>query len=152
MRVLSLQTLLCIGTNAKLRALFPFSPSTTEYPQEYVSNVCITLTVTLRSGDVNVEEPASPCPLGLARDLQLDLEKIADKADTSSPDGLHYVLEETVLALLRNPEYCVYGFATTNSAKGPEEAEDLFNEMSMVGCNGGDVMPRGATQRSVVEL
>jgi len=69
--------------------------------------------------------------LGLARDLQLDLEKIADKADTSSPDGLHYVLEETVLALLRNPEYCVYGFATTNSAKGPEEAEDLFNEMSM---------------------
>lgn len=71
--------------------------------------------------------------LGLARDLQLDLEKIADKADTSSPEGLHYVLEETVLALLRNPEYCVYGYATSNSARGPEEAEDLFNEMSMVG-------------------
>lgn len=47
--------------------------------------------------------------LGMARDLQLDLEKIADKADTSSPEGLHYVLEETVLSLLRNPEYCVYG-------------------------------------------
>lgn len=74
--------------------------------------------------------------LGLARDLQLDLEKIADKADTSSPEGLHYVLEETVLALLRNPEYCVYGFATSNSARGPEEAEDLFNEMSMVGLLG----------------
>ena len=50
--------------------------------------------------------------LGLARQLQLDLEDIADAADTSSTEGLHYVLEETVLALLRNPEYCVYGNAT----------------------------------------
>ena len=69
--------------------------------------------------------------LGMARQLQLDLEDIADKADTSSIDGLHYVLEETVLALLRNPEYCVYGYATSSVAKGPEAAEDLFNEMSM---------------------
>lgn len=69
--------------------------------------------------------------LGMARDLQLDLEAIADKADTSSPDGLHYVLEETVLALLRNPEYCVYGYATSASARGPEDAEDKFNEFSM---------------------
>lgn len=69
--------------------------------------------------------------LGMARDLQLDLEKIADKADTSTTEGLHYVLEETVLALLRNPEYCVYGYATSASARGPEEAEDTFNEFSM---------------------
>ena len=69
--------------------------------------------------------------LGMARDLQLDLEKIADKADTSTVEGLHYVLEETVLALLRNPEYCVYGYATSTSARGPEEAEDTFNEFSM---------------------
>lgn len=69
--------------------------------------------------------------LGMARDLQLDLEAIADKADTSSPDGLHYVLEETVLALLRNPEYCVYGYATSASARGPEDAEDKFNDFSM---------------------
>ena len=69
--------------------------------------------------------------LGMARDLQLDLEKIADKADTSTTEGLHYVLEETVLALLRNPEYCVYGYATSTSARGPEEAEDTFNEFSM---------------------
>ena len=40
--------------------------------------------------------------LGTARSLQRDLERIADKADTSSPEGLHYVLEETALALLRN--------------------------------------------------
>ena len=69
--------------------------------------------------------------LGLARQLQLDLEDIADAADTSSTEGLHYVLEETVLALLRNPEYCVYGYATSATADGPENAEDLFNEYSM---------------------
>ena len=69
--------------------------------------------------------------LGLARSLQLDLEDIAEKADTSSPEGLHYVLEETVLALLRNPEYCVYGHAECAVVKGPEAAEDAFNEFSM---------------------
>lgn len=30
--------------------------------------------------------------LGLARSLQKDLDRIADKADTSSPEGLHYIL------------------------------------------------------------
>lgn len=69
--------------------------------------------------------------LGLARQLQLDLEDIADNADTSTTEGLHYVLEETVLALLRNPEYCVYGYATSAAADGPADAEDRFNEFSM---------------------
>ena len=69
--------------------------------------------------------------LGLARQLQLDLEDIADAADTSTTEGLHYVLEETVLALLRNPEYCVYGYATSTTVDGPEKAEDMFNEYSM---------------------
>lgn len=69
--------------------------------------------------------------LGTARALQKDLERIANKADTSSPDGLHYVLEETVLALLRNPEYCVYGFATSKVCRGPEQAEETFNDFSL---------------------
>ena len=69
--------------------------------------------------------------LGTARALQKDLERIADKADTSSPDGLHYVLEETVLALLRNPEYCVYGFAASKVCRGPEQAEETFNDFSL---------------------
>ena len=69
--------------------------------------------------------------LGTARALQRDLERIADKADTSSPEGLHYVLEETVLALLRNPEYCVYGYATTKTCRGPEQAEETFNDFSL---------------------
>ena len=47
--------------------------------------------------------------LGLAREVQAELDEIAEKADTSTPQGLHYVLQETVLALLRHPDYCVYG-------------------------------------------
>ena len=31
--------------------------------------------------------------LGTARSMQRDLEKIADRADTDSPTGLHYVLQ-----------------------------------------------------------
>jgi uncharacterized membrane protein len=69
--------------------------------------------------------------IGSARALQKDLERIADRADTSSPDGLHYVLEETVLALLRNPEYCVYGYATSKACRGPEQAEETFNDYSI---------------------
>ena len=51
--------------------------------------------------------------LGSARELQSELESIANKADTSSPEGLHFVLTEAVLALLRNPQFCVYGTAST---------------------------------------
>jgi len=69
--------------------------------------------------------------LGTARSLQRDLERIADKADTSSSEGLHYVLEETALALLRNPEYCVYGYATSKVCRGPEQAEETFNDFSI---------------------
>ena len=69
--------------------------------------------------------------LGTARSLQRDLERIADRADTSTPEGLHYVLEETVLALLRNPEYCVYGYATSKVCRGPEQAEEAFNDLSI---------------------
>lgn len=47
--------------------------------------------------------------LGSARQLQRDLDRIAARADTSSAEGLHYVLQETVLALQRNPDYWVYG-------------------------------------------
>lgn len=35
--------------------------------------------------------------LGSARGLQKDLEKIAGRADTNTPDGLHYVLQGIAL-------------------------------------------------------
>ena len=68
--------------------------------------------------------------LSSARGLKKDLERIAAKADTSTPAGLHYVLQETVLSLLRNPEYAVYGAASTLKGKSLAKAERKFNEMS----------------------
>lgn len=47
--------------------------------------------------------------LGSARELQRDLNRMGNTLDTSSPQGLHYLLQETVLALRRNPQYAMYG-------------------------------------------
>lgn len=69
--------------------------------------------------------------LASARGLKRDLERIAAKADTSTPAGLHYVLQETVLSLLRNPEYAVYGAAKTLKGRSLAKAEQKFNEMSL---------------------
>jgi hypothetical protein len=63
--------------------------------------------------------------LGMARDLQKDLDQIADKADTSTDAGLHYLMTEAVLALLRNPEYWVYACSASASERSPEAAEQV---------------------------
>ncbi|GMH41906.1 hypothetical protein BSKO_09816 [Bryopsis sp. KO-2023] len=69
--------------------------------------------------------------LGIARGLQKDLDRVARNADTSTPEGLQYILQETVLALNRNPEYCVYGAGQVKSTNDPEAAEQKFNELSL---------------------
>lgn len=69
--------------------------------------------------------------LGSARELQQDLERIAEKADTDSPYGLHYILQETVLSLMRNPDYCLYGFAKSKRERSAEDAETAFNQLSL---------------------
>ncbi|CAI5510247.1 unnamed protein product [Closterium sp. Naga37s-1] len=69
--------------------------------------------------------------LGSARRLQWDLDRIADRADASSPEGLHYILQETVLALLRNPDYCIYGFSSSEMNNDSYAGEAAFNRMSM---------------------
>lgn len=69
--------------------------------------------------------------LGLARGLQKDLDRIAENADTTSTEGLHYILSETVLSLLRNPDYCVYGFSTSDVKRDSYEGEQQFNQLSM---------------------
>ncbi|KAF7139359.1 hypothetical protein RHSIM_Rhsim07G0175700 [Rhododendron simsii] len=50
--------------------------------------------------------------LGMGRSLQRDLNKIAESADTSTTEGLSYVLTETTLALLRHPDYCISGYSS----------------------------------------
>ncbi|CAI5475412.1 unnamed protein product [Closterium sp. Yama58-4] len=69
--------------------------------------------------------------LGAARRLQADLERIADRADVTSQDGLHYLLQETILALLRHPDYCVYGFSSSATYRDATAGETAFNRASM---------------------
>lgn len=83
-----------------------------------------------------VSERSSVCKvqvglLGLARNLQRDLDSLARRADTSSPEGLQYLLQETLLSLNRNPDYCVYGASEVKRARSVERAETGFNAISM---------------------
>ncbi|XHX77861.1 MAG: DUF1517 domain-containing protein [Stenomitos frigidus ULC029] len=66
--------------------------------------------------------------LAEARDLQADLNKIAQKADTSSTAGLAEVLQESTLALLRHPEYWIYAGSTVQQTR-LEGAEAQFNRL-----------------------
>jgi len=65
------------------------------------------------------------------RRMQNDLQKIVGRADTSTPDGLHFVLTETVLALLRRPEVWAYATSTGKQVSGLDRGEELFNEFSL---------------------
>jgi uncharacterized membrane protein len=68
--------------------------------------------------------------LSQARSLQSDLDRIALSANTSSSAGLAEALQETTLALLRHPEYWVYG-----SSEGQQtrllSAETEFNRRTL---------------------
>lgn len=69
--------------------------------------------------------------LAQARELQTDLNRIAQTADTSSPEGLTQVLQESTLALLRHPEYWVYGGSDTKVQGSLESAEAVFNRLAI---------------------
>jgi uncharacterized membrane protein len=68
--------------------------------------------------------------LAQARDLQTELNQIAEAADTNSPEGRAEVLQEVSLALLRHPEYWVYAGGGTQQAK-LNAAESQFNRLSL---------------------
>ncbi len=65
-----------------------------------------------------------------ARSLQTELNQIAESADTGSASGRAEVLQEVSLALLRHPEYWVYGATTTEQTK-LNAAEAKFNQLSL---------------------
>jgi uncharacterized membrane protein len=68
--------------------------------------------------------------LASARELQADLRRLADSAETGSSQGLQRVLQETSLSLLRNPELWVY--ANCEEGQVPfASAEDTFNRLSV---------------------
>ncbi|CAM8924531.1 unnamed protein product [Rhodiola kirilowii] len=69
--------------------------------------------------------------LGMGRSLQKDLNQIAEVADTSTPEGLSYVLTETALALLRHPDYCISGYSSVDVKSSMDEGEKRFNQLSI---------------------
>lgn len=66
--------------------------------------------------------------LAQARDLQQELNRLALSTNTSSSEGLATVLQETTVALMRHPEYWVYGSASTQKAN-LGSAEAAFNRL-----------------------
>lgn len=69
--------------------------------------------------------------LGMARSLQRDLNRIAEVADTSTPEGLSFVLTETTLALLRQPDFCISGYSSVDVKRSIEDGEKRFNQLSI---------------------
>ena len=68
--------------------------------------------------------------LAQARELQTELNKLAETADTESSQGRAQVLQEASLALLRHPEYWVYAGGGTTQAR-LNSAETEFNRLSL---------------------
>lgn len=68
--------------------------------------------------------------LASARELQAELNELANRADTGTASGRAQVLQEATLALLRHPEYWVYG--STDAETAPlTSAEAKFNQFSL---------------------
>ena len=86
-------------------------------------------TVTEREGPVTIAQVQIGL-LASARQLQQDLRQLAATADTATPTGLQRLLQDVTLALLRNPEYCVYGNGEAGQVGFPV-AEATFNRLSM---------------------
>ena len=68
--------------------------------------------------------------LANARELQPELNRLALTADTSSASGRAAVLQEATLALLRHPEYWVYG-STDSQRTNIDSAEAKFNQLAL---------------------
>jgi len=68
--------------------------------------------------------------LAEARELQADLNRLAETADTGSAAGLAQVLQETTLSLSRHPEYWVYAGAENGQTR-LELAEAQFNRLAL---------------------
>lgn len=68
--------------------------------------------------------------LAEGRGLQADLDRLAATADTGSAEGRAQVLQEATLALLRHPEYWVYGASSSDQMR-LNSAEAKFNQLAI---------------------
>ncbi len=84
-------------------------------------------------GTANPRVTVTKVQVGLladAKDLQTELNDLAKRADTATTAGRSMVLQEATLALLRHPEYWVYGKAESNVSQ-LEKAESEFNRWAL---------------------
>lgn len=69
--------------------------------------------------------------LAIAKEIKANLDRVAVSTDTSTPEGLHYLLQETVLSLMRNPSYAIYAHTGGEIVYDNDQAEQRFNQMSL---------------------
>jgi uncharacterized membrane protein len=69
--------------------------------------------------------------LAQARALQGELDKLALAADTSTAEGLSKMLQETVLTLLRYPDYWVYARGSSETLPSREAGSQRFEQLSL---------------------
>ncbi|KAL4342834.1 hypothetical protein AHAS_Ahas11G0018000 [Arachis hypogaea] len=62
--------------------------------------------------------------------IQRDLSRIAQAADTSSPEGVSNLLIETILALHQNPGYCISGYSYVDLKLSREDGEKCYTQLS----------------------
>jgi uncharacterized membrane protein len=69
--------------------------------------------------------------LAQARQVQTELTEIVENYDPETPEGLLGQLQETTLALLRTPENWSHVQTSSQSVKGFDEAQRVFEQMSI---------------------
>ncbi|MFB2897704.1 DUF1517 domain-containing protein [Aerosakkonemataceae cyanobacterium BLCC-F50] len=69
--------------------------------------------------------------LAQAHVVQKQLTDLSLQIDTSTPEGLTELMQESVLALLRTPENWTHVSASSKTVKSRSEAEKLFNQISI---------------------
>lgn len=69
--------------------------------------------------------------LAQARSIQSQLTELSLNVDTDTSEGLMQLLQESALALLRSPENWTHVLATSQTVKSREDAEAVFNQVSI---------------------
>ncbi len=69
--------------------------------------------------------------LSEARTIQAELNDLAEQIETETPEGTVELLRESVLSLMRHPEYWAYAQGTSQRATSREMAQRLFEQFSI---------------------
>ncbi|RDY05327.1 hypothetical protein CR513_10848, partial [Mucuna pruriens] len=67
---------------------------------------------------------------GTGSSIQRDLTRIAQTADTSSRDGVSYLVKETIQSLDRHHGYCIAGYSSVDLNRSKEDGEKCYNQLS----------------------